>query len=404
MPLRALLSVVVCTMLLVAHGRELATKAPYPGVTGEGVAQVLREAAAAAEVSGAKLSVITRHGSRFATSGKGCRKAEAVLRQGTGEHREWACSEQDLSRADSISLRGEDEAQGIGRRFGAAAAVLLGRPAPGMTEVYSTDARRTQQTARHFLSGLDSGWEEGCCAALPVDVTPRHQDRAMRFFDLCEAYDAGWDAFKPHVETRLAPQLAGVAERVSARLGAVVSADEAEAVYKECLFQWHNALPDEREDEDELLCSLFSDEDFASLGAAKNLKDYHKKGPGAAAAFDGAALACTLLQRVLSELEGGADAPSLILRFAHAETLIPLYTLLGIGRGVAAEDYRLSQICPMASNIAFALLGTDVLLFHNEVQVAWNIPACDGRHGCPLDAIRAAFPPSACVWDDMCSV
>ena len=131
-------------------------------------------------------------------------------------------------------------------------------------------------------------------------------------------------------------------------------------------------------------------------------------------------MACELLQDAAAQLGAAAsgDAPTTTLRFAHAETVVPLLGILGIGtdtpplrmatpksggpdgeeaqaaatvESLSARSWRMSDFSPMAANVVLVLRrcgeGLFLSVLHNEVPVA--LPRCPG--GCPWETFLAAF-------------
>lgn len=120
-------------------------------------------------------------------------------------------------------------------------------------------------------------------------------------------------------------------------------------------------------------------------------------------------------------------------RFAHAETIIPLATILGLFKPLPNEtmkwdappeqqqmrrQWRASHISPFAGNFLFVLyncseefkaftleyclLTAQVKVLHNEVPV--EIPGC-GSLLCPLEKFKSLFSEyQQCNWKDICGI
>jgi len=113
--------------------------------------------------------------------------------------------------------------------------------------------------------------------------------------------------------------------------------------------------------------------------------------------------------------------PHAALRFAHAETVIPITAIMQLfvdGEPLKASwsqdkidsrRWRNSYVAPLATNIALLRYecteGEEsqsyVQLMHNEL--VYPIPGCDGKLLCPLEHVMTVFAPILDNdWDAMC--
>ena len=416
----------------------LSSKNPYKAPEATAESQVT-EALGLARLTGARLTrlaYVGRHASRYSTKVSGCEDAGAILRR-SHLFTAWPGCEEDRAQAGSITPRGRREARGLGERFGAllrAHGMLPPEEAAALAtmdahlSVHATWKLRTQQTAVQFLRGVlkvpeVQGAEHDREIRRRLHVTPAEQDTELRFFDVCDTYTDGWSALKHKLNKgalgeRARKLFPPIARKLAEDLGVPHAAVDENAVtdlYKHCVYSW--VVDDEASREADPhtaeLCGMFTPEEMTGLALHKDFSDYYKKGPGSRG-IHGYQIACLLLRRMLEDL-ASARVPPVTLRFGHAETIVPLYTLLHekavISQaqlehdGADPESWRMGVVSPMASNIAFALTdGADVVILHNErvLEYGEGVPECKGHRTCPLASLLAVFPEGECVWTDLC--
>jgi len=120
--------------------------------------------------------------------------------------------------------------------------------------------------------------------------------------------------------------------------------------------------------------------------------------------------------------ESHVGLPHAALRFAHAETVIPITAIMQLfsdgeplkaswsPERIDARRWRNNLVAPLATNIALLRFEcTDkhgksksyVQLMHNEL--VYSIPGCGGELLCPLDRVMEIFAPILDNnWDEMC--
>lgn len=268
----------------------------------------------------------------------------------------------------SISVEGKEELEGIGNRmakwypqvFNGAAKLNVG----------FTKEVRTKQSADAFLVGLKAGIKQD------PKIKEYNDDTDLRFYDASPAYVAfeengSWQAdmnklqvkikhtqlyhdlvtdwinkaflktLKPADEEKLVSDVFGFATIVPS-----LKAEIAKAGVK----------PAEVDFEDLMSCS-----DLISLSRIDVLDDYLKKGPGRDNNGIQVRIAVPLLVNFINTTDAFIkNAPvNAELRFAHAETISPFATLLGISNAdkVASdmtnvgETWWSSEVIPLSSNI-----------------------------------------------------
>lgn len=268
---------------------------------------------------------------------------------------------------------------------------------------------RTAQSASAFGNAM-----VGDGGATPVAVLSqsREDDIVLRFFENCPRYAKAVrdnPQAMAEAEAWLSANIASVAKRVAARTGlrepllvknpAVVStmwsACQSEYVVNNDVVHW---------------CSVFDAEDARILEFYDDLAAYHVKAYGNPLNYQ---IAAPLIADIIANLRRNAaatpdDVPVRAnLRFAHAETTLPLGALLGLHRApgeylaanmsldaIDARTWRFSAASPLAANFAFAQYACDgaaetqVELLYNGVS--FPLRGCTTRL-CPLSTVEAAF-------------
>lgn len=166
-------------------------------------------------------------------------------------------------------------------------------------------------------------------------------------------------------------------------------------------------------DDSEHFCQLFEESDAKIFEYVNDLSDYWTKGYGNSINYQ---IACPLLKDIFRDLETENGKAS--LRFAHAETILPLTSLLGLYKDdfvlrwnssadeIENRKWRTSQISPFAANYAFVLINCSnsqkVSLFHNEKQV--HIPGCSELY-CDIQELREIWKDSLdCDFNSLCGI
>ncbi|XP_078494613.1 multiple inositol polyphosphate phosphatase 1-like [Ciona intestinalis] len=153
------------------------------------------------------------------------------------------------------------------------------------------------------------------------------------------------------------------------------------------------------------LCANFSEYFFEVLEYVSDLKHYYKTGYGFGINYH---LACPILEDMLFKLDkavqaGGSTNGSVVLRFGHAETLIPLLCLLGLYKDDVpltarsfslhrnARKFRTGTFSPFAGNIALVLYSShrseNVLVSIVLNESVLKLPHA-GCHYCDYTAFR----------------
>mmetsp|Transcript_2566 Transcript_2566/g.6371 ORF Transcript_2566/g.6371 Transcript_2566/m.6371 type:complete len:512 (+) Transcript_2566:295-1830(+) len=382
--------------------------------------------------------LLSRHGARYPTSGKmklASSVAPLLARSGAPALQDWEyvfAGESQLN--GQLHRLGAEELSGIGRRYAARFPGIFdphvtSDPIPStFTLVRSTQKPRCSASAVAFMKGFTQ-------AAFPLSMAPLERDPLLRFFDMCPAYGRYKDAVKECLgkwaEGLWAEMVPSVAKRLQLVSGDAPTPQEVGALWALC--QQEAMLG--RQD---WACALFTPEQLRTLEWVEDVSALDTKAYGSCLAYQMAAplmLDSTAALRSAANQSlgsaGEAAAPRSVLNFAHAETIIPYSSLLGMfgspgacnlsSCGLGAEQgapcqadgwyaparlprdgprrdvFRGSAAAPFAANVAHILyvcpprLGTGarhlVRTVYNEYAVP--LPACDGQLDCPLEDFLA---------------
>lgn len=297
-----------------------------------------------------------------------------------------------------LSPSGEREHYHLGERNDVAFSPLLNQTyLPNVYVIQSTQVSRTGVSASAYTYGFlhDKG-DVGPYNYEPVFVSTESAslDVTLRFFDVCQQYVQA--VSNNTINSResdkyIARHYPIIAESVAKRLGVYgvwnITNSDVDTLFSACAFE---ASVDLRTDG---YCTLFTPEEVEIYEYAEDLDNYYVKGYGAGFGYE---ISAPLLQNIVQGIDkiiaGKNSVEAAYLRFAHAETVMPLVSLLGLFKDekpitadstqeeIENRKWRTSIISPFAANLMFVLYKCDagdfrVKLLHNEVE--YLIPGCD---------------------------
>ncbi|OWZ03898.1 Multiple inositol polyphosphate phosphatase 1 [Phytophthora megakarya] len=274
---------------------------------------------------------------------------------------------------------------------------------------------RTKQSAEAFAFGFFDGLQ-------PVfyHSDPMGEDEVLRFYDNCPTFERQIDSNKSatieHRKYRSSEQMhKNLAKFQTLSRFQSATQNDMEAAYAGCAFdvavrnvfdQW---------------CSFFDDEMLLSMDYFQDLKHFYRKSHGHALSYE---IATPLLQDIFRTIKQRVDGKNKIeghFRFAHAETILPLASLLNLSyfdqhasdrEGHFRADtpldlalqrkFKSSELAPFAANIGFVLYECSpdqgskqtkpeykVKTLLNEREVKFN--ECKGQVLCPFDVLENIF-------------
>ncbi|XP_048194715.1 multiple inositol polyphosphate phosphatase 1 isoform X1 [Perognathus longimembris pacificus] len=271
--------------------------------------------------------------------------------------------------------KGRQDMRRLALRLAALFPALFSRENYGRLRLVTSSKHRCVESGAAFLQGL---WQHYHPGLPPPDVAdmecgpPRINDKLMRFFDHCEKFLAQVERNATalyHVEAfKTGPEMQTILKKVSDTLQVPVNdlnADLIQVAFFTCSFDL--AIKGIKSP----WCDVFDVDDAKVLEYLNDLKQYWKRGYGYTI---NSRSSCTLFQDIFQHLDKAVEqkqrsqpvSSPVILQFGHAETLLPLLSLMGYFKDkepLTAYNYeeqvqrkfRSGHIVPYASNLIFVL-------------------------------------------------
>ncbi|KAI9109044.1 hypothetical protein K1719_019999 [Acacia pycnantha] len=304
-------------------------------------------------------------------------------------------------------------------------------------EIYTINATRVPRTtasALAFAKGLFNGNrsdEPGKQQAFSVSSGSNGSDILLRFFDYCTNYKNLKKKQEPVVNKLKEPYLDNITYALVRRYGLNFTRQDISSLWFLC--QQEASLLDITNQ----ACGLFMPSEITLLEWTDDLELYILKGYGNSPDYR---MATPLLEDIVKSMEQAIQAKEekrtpgscekARLRFAHAETLVPLSCLLGLFlEGSEFEQiqeqpwqlpvdpqirkWRGSIMAPFAGNNMLALYSCPathkststyfVRLLHNEHPIP--MPACHGSDFCPFEVFKEKVygPYKKHTFDTICN-
>ncbi|XP_019639427.1 PREDICTED: multiple inositol polyphosphate phosphatase 1-like [Branchiostoma belcheri] len=293
----------------------------------------------------------------------------------------------------------------------------------------SSTTNRTLDSASAFVSGVWNGLKEiksGDSLDDPRKLKTdagAHTDKLLRFLEKCkkwsEEVEGSPEALQEVSKFLDGPELRGVLKNITSQLGPSVLLDfstvHLKVMWTICAME--TAVYGGRS----IWCDLFTPQHLQVLEYLSDLKSYWKHGYGHRLNYRPA---CHLLKEMLKPMEGFVSGNESSLRaqflFGHTETLVPLYSLLGLFKDTTllrADNFakhtnrvfRTSQISPFGANLALVLYKCDgtspwskfrVMMMVNEREE--HFP---GWHqvSCPYEVVRMLYKDALEHCEDTCN-
>ncbi|KAL4127799.1 hypothetical protein PRIC2_006798 [Phytophthora ramorum] len=351
--------------------------------------------------------IVARHGIRYPTGGN-IQDINALLERLQPFGRllpEWVVNytlPYNMSVKGELAVAGEKELRKLGRR----SLARSGHEAPvtyekEMYRVAHTHVSRTRDSAIAFAGEFFANAKE-----VKYIEYPKDKDTLLRFFDQCARYQRevkqNITAQEQMNDFRKSSRMAENAKWLKRALGLEgenidFSAKDLTAVQSACAFDialYHHKHQ---------WCSLLSKDLLQSVEYLDDLKEFYWIGGGYKINYE---MAAVLLREIFDTMLARIqDDTSLIgnFFFAHAETTLPLMTLLGYGdrsllfanaslSDIASRGFRSSILSPFAANVEFRLFKRTSNDGEYYVQILVNekediIPGC-GRVFCKLSQLE----------------
>ncbi|CAH0515479.1 unnamed protein product [Peronospora belbahrii] len=350
--------------------------------------------------------IVARHGTRYPTS-ENINEIEDLLSRLKPFEKALPKWMQNFTLPYNLSVENElaDAGQREIREFGARS---LFRSGHDQAQTYSkekyrlvhTCVTRTRDSAIAFASAYFAN-----AKAVRYIKYPRNKDLLLRFFDQCARYQheikhnqtAQEQFYMFHTTSVMAKNVQWLKQSLGLTNEKIaLTTEDAISVQTACAFDialYHNKHH---------WCTLLSDAFVHSLEYLDDIKQFYWIGGGYKINYE---MSAVLLREIFATMEAKARGDSAlrgIFFFAHAETTLPLMTLLGYGdrspllsnatdTAITSRGFRTSILSPFAANLQFRLFETKtthdffVQILVNEKEIP--IPGC-GRVFCKLSKLE----------------
>lgn len=266
----------------------------------------------------------------------------------------------------------------------------------GFIKFITSSKHRCVNSTLSFKAGLTELW-----AITDQQFDHAENDALMRFFDKCTRFVQEVDnnpiALSEVDKFKQGPEMRRVTEKIADRLRVPynnITDDMAEAAFYLCAYEFAIKTVNSP------WCKLFDEVDAQVMEYANDLKQFWKRAYG----YDiNSKSSCILFHDVFSRLDQAASenksgqhvTEAVTVQVGHAETLLPLLTLLGFFKDSdalsstnyatqAQRSFRTSHMLPYAANLLMVLYdcgGGDLRLqpLLNEKPVTF--PGLTGQQG-----------------------
>jgi len=315
-----------------------------------------------------------------------------------------------------LNVYGEEEHYNTSKRWISRLSPLLSQSwTTNQYPINTTQVPRTARSGNSFGFALTEG--HGYIGASQYEPfftisDTKSNDILLRFFDNCPTYQ-DLTTLDDQADLYHNKNVPSVVSRIQSLLGInpahwQLDSSTIDVLYTACCFD-----VSQRNDTDHF-CTLFTEEDILMFEYYEDLSNYYEKGYGTPLSYQ---IAAPLLQNFFGIMNnfiaGKTFEQSAALRFAHAETILPFVSLLGLFAGdppltwnlatydIINRKFRSSIISPFAANVAFVLYNCTgssspwrVKLLHNEIEYEFpgeNGQGCGGEMYCPIDTLQSMY-------------
>ncbi|XP_037637253.1 multiple inositol polyphosphate phosphatase 1-like [Sebastes umbrosus] len=237
----------------------------------------------------------------------------------------------------------------------------------GFIKFMTSSKHRCINSTLSFKAGLTELW-----AITDKEFDHEVNDALMRFFDQCTRFvqevDNNPSALSEVDKFKQGPEMRRVQQKVADHLGApysLITQDMAEAAFYLCAYEFAIKAVNSP------WCQLFDEDDAKVMDYASDLREFWKRGYG----YDiNSKSSCILFHDVFSRLNKAASenksgqqvTEAVTVQVGHADTLLPLLTLLGFFKDSDAltstnyatqtqRSFRTSHMLPYAANLLLVL-------------------------------------------------
>ncbi|KAK1905254.1 Multiple inositol polyphosphate phosphatase 1 [Dissostichus eleginoides] len=255
----------------------------------------------------------------------------------------------------------------------------------GYIKFITSSKHRCVNSTLSFKAGLTELW-----AITDQDFDHAINDSVMRFFDHCTRYvqevDNNSSALSEINKFRQGPEMRRVTEKIANRLGvqySLITQDMADAAFYLCAYEFTIKAVNSP------WCQLFDEEDAKVIEYASDLREYWKRGYG----YDiNSKSSCILFHDVFNRLNKAASenksgqqvTEAVTVQVGHADTLLPLLTLLGFFK----DNVSLNSSAAQREPVTFPELSDQQASMPRYEDVKENyselLQGCDFETECQL--------------------
>ncbi|CAG6016971.1 unnamed protein product [Menidia menidia] len=345
------------------------------------------------------LTAIIRHGTRYPTT-KNVKKMQSfykLVRSSATAKRNWLREIQTQWRMwytedmdGRLVQKGVDDLRYLAIRLSKLFPSMISEEnlRGGRVKFITSSKHRCVNSTLSFKAGLTELWD-----IRDTEFDHAVNDALMRFFDRCTRFlqevDNNPSAATEVDKFKQGPEMRRVQQKIADRLGvpySLITDDMAEAAFYMCAYEFAIKTVNSP------WCQLFDEVDAQVMEYSIDLKQFWKRGYG----YDiNSKSSCILFHDVFSRLDQAVAENKLdqqvteavTVQVGHAETLLPLLTLLGFFKdddiptstnyaSQARRSFRTSHMLPYAANLLLVLYdcgGGDLRLqpLLNEKPVAF---------------------------------
>ncbi|ETO62704.1 hypothetical protein F444_19409 [Phytophthora nicotianae P1976] len=353
-----------------------------------------------------QIQQVSRHGSRFPMDNTMREIAELLYRLQANYSSvlpEWLKEYSlpyNMSVAGALSSTGSDELAALGRRTRDSVGFAIPTKFDNKQFILAhTFKERTGDSAKAFASTFFDNPNH-----VKYIEYAKGKDPLLRFYDICDRYlaevkhnpNASAELKAYGSSSQMNASIADLKSQLNLPDSANLSVTDVRAAFAACAFDimvygitshW---------------CSLMDEAFLNRLDYAEDLEAFYEQGAGYKINYEMAAVLLQDIHKFMKMFISGETEVVGNLRFGHAETTLPLMTLLGYGDRtkllaswtddqINSRGFRTSVLSPTASNIDFRLYrGKDqkyyVSVWIQEVEAP--LPGCDGEMYCELSKVE----------------
>jgi len=297
-------------------------------------------------------------------------------------------------------------------------------------EISSSQVTRALQSANAFAHGMFK--DDPKLKSVAILSETKSYDRLLRFHKACPLYSSSVKKnmtlkhngpiaeLSEHIMSVVFRSIKQKASALNLNLNELAAKDVVPVVWDICMMEYSVFSKVSR------FCSLLSSKDVSLLEYLDDVSTYWLKGYGYPINYE---MSCLLFSDIIKSIARASSSknPShklhATIRFAHAETMIPLLSRFGLFHDTPdnydeledlekVRNWKTGMIVPFAANIAVVVYRCGdqqmIQILHNEHPIRLPDSICPGHSEefmCPLDTFRLAVSHVVenCDFDKICA-